>query len=520
MPPRPSRLAGTSPRKRIHAPVAVKTCKARKTAKTAKGSPARAEDYGVPSLERCNEVIHEYLQSLSIRKREKALISQAMFDDIWDVLQAPAAKIRTPQFRFWVRKMFKLSHTVGGDDNPHGSGDLDVVPVILHEGRPVAVKEQLHDILSFYHVASGHGGRDKTMAEIRDRYSWIPKELVTRYVKACPTCSSKRPGNFSRTSTLASMAKEKLSLVEPQTTRSSSSDHEYDALSSSSSQPLSLASSEEGFVPNFIVDPRFAPVPASAYASLFDSRILPPPVLSPVLRSPPLGSPNLSADPRKWLADLAMQPGPHYAGPSQQLSPLLTDLRRVGSEGDAGPAHGHMPLPPLMKALSEGMGDERLYRAPFNVPPGFQIPRRDSLTNAYSSDIVLSSSTGGLQYPPSDSEDNANIDPVLLGVQPVVETYEDYRSTQQGPSSYHFYPPTVGLQDARFMPTEHDYRTTAMMRSISDESMSSEGSMRSLGSVASVGRAGSEEEGSMKGVKQSSSSDPQDWESSYCLDEI
>jgi hypothetical protein len=31
-----------------------------------------------------------------------------MFDDIWDVLVNPDALIMSPQFRFWVRKMFTL----------------------------------------------------------------------------------------------------------------------------------------------------------------------------------------------------------------------------------------------------------------------------------------------------------------------------------------------------------------------------------------------------------------------------
>ncbi|GJE92994.1 hypothetical protein PsYK624_091530 [Phanerochaete sordida] len=509
MPTKFTRLAGSSPRKRILAPAPVKT------AKTTKRILPPMEDFGVPSRERCNEVIGQYLQSLSSRKREKALISQAMFDDIWDVLQKPSAKIRTPQFRFWVRKMFRLSHSAADYKNgPFDSGDRDVVPVILHEERPVAVKEQIPDILSFYHHASGHGGRDKTMAEVRDRYSWVPKELVSRYVKACPTCSSKRPGQSSRPATLESLAARKLSLADPIMSRTSSSDSEYDALSSSSSQPVSLVSSEEGFMVNFAPDPRFGP--ASTLASLLESRILPPPVLSPVFRSPPLGSPNLSADPRRWLTDLAMQPGPNCVGTSHPLSPLL---HRVGSENDAHPMHARVPLPPLMKALSEGMADEHLYRPAYNVPPGFQIPRRDSLVGAYAGDIVMSGPTSALDYPSSGGE-NANIDPALLGAQPVVTTYAAYHASQHVPGYSVYQPPTD------LIPMDCDFRLTPMLRSISEESMSSVGSAQSLGSVASGmsgGGRGSGGEQSAKGMRQSkssSSSDPQDWESSYCLDEM
>jgi hypothetical protein len=40
-----------------------------------------------------------------------------------------------------------------------------------------------------------HGGRDKTCATLRLHYSWVPKELTAKFVKACPTCTLKRSGN-------------------------------------------------------------------------------------------------------------------------------------------------------------------------------------------------------------------------------------------------------------------------------------------------------------------------------------
>ena len=41
-----------------------------------------------------------YLESLSPQKRGKALISQSMFDNIWDVLHQSDAPLFTLQFRF------------------------------------------------------------------------------------------------------------------------------------------------------------------------------------------------------------------------------------------------------------------------------------------------------------------------------------------------------------------------------------------------------------------------------------
>ncbi|EIW74765.1 hypothetical protein CONPUDRAFT_16825, partial [Coniophora puteana RWD-64-598 SS2] len=151
---------------------------------------------GLPTFEEYKQLESNYLNCLSPRKRDKALITQAMFDKIWDVLQAPElCTIENPQFRFWVRKMFRLSHHHRQHYSQHPAGEPDIPPVVLHENRPVAVVEQLYDLLCYCHEQASHGGRDKTCAVIRQHYSWVPKELTAQFVKACPTCSLKRSGN-------------------------------------------------------------------------------------------------------------------------------------------------------------------------------------------------------------------------------------------------------------------------------------------------------------------------------------
>ncbi|KAJ8592055.1 hypothetical protein M405DRAFT_713605, partial [Rhizopogon salebrosus TDB-379] len=132
-----------------------------------------------------------YLGSLSPVKRGKALISQSTFDKIWDVLDQPDAPICTAQFRFWVRKMFTFSRS-----NTDSEDHVDEAPVvILHNDRPVAVQEQLYEVLCYCHEESDHGGRDRTFAVIRQHYSWVPKELTALFVKACPTCTMRRKGS-------------------------------------------------------------------------------------------------------------------------------------------------------------------------------------------------------------------------------------------------------------------------------------------------------------------------------------
>ena len=159
---------------------------------------------GFPSYEQYLRIEEEYLTSLSDRKQPKALISQALFDKIFAVLQNGSEdRASTAQFRFWVRKMFVLAypqtsfftnrHNPGAGGVPQSSSAPE--PVVLHDKRPVAIKEQLYEVLCYCHAMARHGGRDKTCATLRLHYSWVPKELTAKFVKACPTCTLKRSGN-------------------------------------------------------------------------------------------------------------------------------------------------------------------------------------------------------------------------------------------------------------------------------------------------------------------------------------
>ncbi|KAA1478181.1 hypothetical protein DENSPDRAFT_760260, partial [Dentipellis sp. KUC8613] len=148
---------------------------------------------GFPSFDEYKRLEAAYLNSLSDRKQGKALIPQAMFEQIWDVLHDPECLAGSAQFRFWVRKMFVLRFPQTTLHAP--ASDAALTPVVLHDNRPVAIREQLYEVLCYCHALARHGGRDKTCAAIRAHYSWVPKELTAKFVKACPTCTLKRSGN-------------------------------------------------------------------------------------------------------------------------------------------------------------------------------------------------------------------------------------------------------------------------------------------------------------------------------------
>ena len=148
---------------------------------------------GLPTYEQYKAFETVYLDSLSSKRRAKALIPQALFDRIWDVLIAAKCD-ETAQFRFWARRMFKLTILAKVDQD----GELGdpTRQVLVHDGLLVAVKERIYTILCYFHEKTGHAGRDKTCASIRRYYTWVPKDLVAHFVKMCPTCKSKRRGRL------------------------------------------------------------------------------------------------------------------------------------------------------------------------------------------------------------------------------------------------------------------------------------------------------------------------------------
>ncbi|KZN91393.1 hypothetical protein EN45_015270 [Penicillium chrysogenum] len=140
---------------------------------------------GFPDVKEFDQLMQNYVEDLSIKKQDKALIYAKRARNIRTVLIDPKdTAVESAQFRFWVKKMFKLQAV-----------DSDHRKMICHEGKPVAIREKLFKILTKAHQQCQHGGRDKTSAQVRRIYSWVPKELISRFVKICPTCQVRRGGS-------------------------------------------------------------------------------------------------------------------------------------------------------------------------------------------------------------------------------------------------------------------------------------------------------------------------------------
>ena len=107
----------------------------------------------LPSSEQFETIVKGYLNNLSSKKRDKALIDRYRYALIVKVLKDPKNTANsTAQFRFWVKKMFQLIPLYG---------DIEVV---CHDNKPVAMREEIYAILVRAHKEANHGGRDKTSA--------------------------------------------------------------------------------------------------------------------------------------------------------------------------------------------------------------------------------------------------------------------------------------------------------------------------------------------------------------------
>jgi hypothetical protein len=122
---------------------------------------ALTHDSQLPTIEDFQHLLNEYITSLSEKKRDKALIGLTRYRNIHAVLKDPkCTTIESAQFRFWAKKMFTMEVFPDGHSQ------------VLHEGKPVAIKEELFQILTNAHVQCQHGGRDKTSSQVRKYYSW------------------------------------------------------------------------------------------------------------------------------------------------------------------------------------------------------------------------------------------------------------------------------------------------------------------------------------------------------------
>ncbi|KAA8899106.1 hypothetical protein FN846DRAFT_921116 [Sphaerosporella brunnea] len=139
----------------------------------------------LPTVGAFQVLLNGYLNSLTERRRTKALITTAQYKAIQAVLRNPkCTTIETAHFRSWAKSTFVLEASANGRS--------EVVRTRTRLGKPVAVKEDLFFILTTAHIRSRHGGRNKTAEYVNKYHAWVPRGLVARFVKSCPGCPMNR----------------------------------------------------------------------------------------------------------------------------------------------------------------------------------------------------------------------------------------------------------------------------------------------------------------------------------------
>ncbi|GAA6021505.1 hypothetical protein JCM10207_005783 [Rhodosporidiobolus poonsookiae] len=145
------------------------------------------EDQGYPTVEEFEQQVQEYHDRLHKNKKTKAMCNNALYAKIVYILNNPTdTSFGDAQARFWART---------------SSYELDASGTRLIDkdaGKPVCPREDFYDVITAAHRQVEHGGRDKTHVVVKANWSWLPKEIVARYVSVCPTCIAKNKHNKVR----------------------------------------------------------------------------------------------------------------------------------------------------------------------------------------------------------------------------------------------------------------------------------------------------------------------------------
>ncbi|OJJ95568.1 hypothetical protein ASPACDRAFT_36098 [Aspergillus aculeatus ATCC 16872] len=158
---------------------------------------------GFPNVREFDQLMKSYVDDLSVKKQDKALIHAKRARNIKIVLLDPKdTAIESAQFRFWVKKMFKLQAV--------GPGVSDVIYKVNLPRRETSghSREALQDSnKSTSTMSTWRKGQDLSSSStdlfVVSKYvsckvepaTSVPKELISRFVKICPTCQVRRGGS-------------------------------------------------------------------------------------------------------------------------------------------------------------------------------------------------------------------------------------------------------------------------------------------------------------------------------------
>ncbi|XP_070183031.1 KRAB-A domain-containing protein 2-like [Littorina saxatilis] len=128
-------------------------------------------------------LLEAHIRSLDDSKRECFCIAQEKYTKIVKALQLNKGQ-QCPEgakFKYRCAKHYKLQ-VVGAR----------TMLCCQKTNCPVVTREELFATIARCHVHVGHGGRDKTWAEIKANYAGVHHSAVSVFLKTCPSCRQRQ----------------------------------------------------------------------------------------------------------------------------------------------------------------------------------------------------------------------------------------------------------------------------------------------------------------------------------------
>ena len=112
------------------------------------------------SIEKFTNILNEYLDSLPSNRRQKALITQDLADNIQEVLLNPNTKNHSAKFRIWSRQHFSTL-------------SINNVSQIIDKNslKAVCLKDNLYGVIGGLHQELQHAGYRKTHQAVSNKVS-------------------------------------------------------------------------------------------------------------------------------------------------------------------------------------------------------------------------------------------------------------------------------------------------------------------------------------------------------------
>ena len=132
-----------------------------------------------------DDIINQYIQSLSECKRDKALINLNLLNKIKSTLRNSSnANDIDKKTQTWAKKRFRLEEITPGDFRV----------IVKDNNNPVLIVEKMYEVLCHTHSeVNQHAGQKQLWKSIKDKWGWVKQGIIGQYVNNCTVCAVRKP---------------------------------------------------------------------------------------------------------------------------------------------------------------------------------------------------------------------------------------------------------------------------------------------------------------------------------------